>query len=316
MINADKPHRWNSDIKESVRAYNEWFTSFAPSTYLEKRNASTSLAGTTFQYTNNLRNLNPDIIIAHPEILPALRMSTLPPLAVDRLDGLATSNRSLIKTLETGKLPRKIPREELRQVVSRICNVINSLLDRQLLSWLDNERGPDEINEKVALSVIADRLSGAWADPVLRNAQENHQFDILAKFLRKNGFSEIQPKSIRNVTDLEQGKFAFRFNIKKRMSLDEANIPIDVIIQPHRAKRKSLPILVEAKSAGDWTNPNKRRKEEAKKIQQLRDRFGKGTKYILLLRGYFNPGYLGYEAADGFDWVWEHRIEDFKKLGI
>jgi type II restriction enzyme len=25
---------------------------------------------------------------------------------------------------------------------------------------------------------------------------------------------------------------------------------------------------------------------------------------------------LGYEAAEGIDWVWEHRIDDLAKLGL
>ena len=30
----------------------------------------------------------------------------------------------------------------------------------------------------------------------------------------------------------------------------------------------------------------------------------------------FCSGYLGYEAAEGIDWVWEHRIDDFSKLDL
>jgi len=32
--------------------------------------------------------------------------------------------------------------------------------------------------------------------------------------------------------------------------------------------------------------------------------------------GYFDSGYLGYEAAEGIDWVWEHRIDDLARLGL
>lgn len=34
------------------------------------------------------------------------------------------------------------------------------------------------------------------------------------------------------------------------------------------------------------------------------------------LCGYFGSDYLGYEAAEGIDWVWEHRIDDLVKLGL
>jgi type II restriction enzyme len=67
---------------------------------------------------------------------------------------------------------------------------------------------------------------------------------------------------------------------------------------------------------GDFTNTNKRRKEEATKIHQLLATFGRDVRFLLFLCGYFDAGYLGYEAAEGIDWVWEHRITDLDQLGI
>jgi hypothetical protein len=32
--------------------------------------------------------------------------------------------------------------------------------------------------------------------------------------------------------------------------------------------------------------------------------------------GYFDTPYLGYEAAEGIDWVWEHRIDDLEQFGL
>lgn len=77
-----------------------------------------------------------------------------------------------------------------------------------------------------------------------------------------------------------------------------------------------MPLLLEAKSADDFTNVNKRRKEEAVKMQQLKSTYGDSVSYSLLLCGYFDSGYLGYEAAEGIDWIWEHRINDLEQLGI
>jgi hypothetical protein len=96
----------------------------------------------------------------------------------------------------------------------------------------------------------------------------------------------------------------------------KVNIPIDVAIQLKKPGRKLLPALIEAKSAGDFTNTNKRRKEEATKIHQLQAKYGKDVQYILFLCGYFGSDYLGYEAAEGIDWVWEHRMSDLLQLGL
>jgi type II restriction enzyme len=85
---------------------------------------------------------------------------------------------------------------------------------------------------------------------------------------------------------------------------------------PRNARPGDLPILFEAKSAGDFTNTNKRRKEEAVKMAQLRSTYGSKVQFNLLLCGYFDSGYLGYEASEGIDWVWEHRIDDLLLFGI
>lgn len=93
------------------------------------------------------------------------------------------------------------------------------------------------------------------------------------------------------------------------------NIPADVAIM-RRKEFGDFPLLVECKSAGDFTNTNKRRKEEAIKAAQLKTTYGTEIQFVLFLCGYFDTGYLGYEAAEGIDWIWEHRIDDFSKLGV
>jgi len=94
------------------------------------------------------------------------------------------------------------------------------------------------------------------------------------------------------------------------------NIPVDVLIQPKTLRESGLPVLIECKSVGDYANTNKRRKEEAQKVRQLRESYGNGIEFVLFLCGYFDSGYLGYEAAEGIDWIWEHRIEDMRELGL
>jgi type II restriction enzyme len=117
---------------------------------------------------------------------------------------------------------------------------------------------------------------------------------------------------------MQSGTFTFRMNVPVKLEggIKSVNIPIDVVIMPKNVKKDSLPIFFEAKSAGDFTNTNKRRKEEAVKMTQLRNTYGKNVKFNLFLCGYFDSGYLGYEASEGIDWVWEHRINDLALFGI
>ena len=114
------------------------------------------------------------------------------------------------------------------------------------------------------------------------------------------------------------GTFSFRMNVPVKLENGEktVNIPVDAIVMPKTATPGKMPLFFEAKSAGDFTNPNKRRKEEAIKMAQLRSNYGHEVNFNLFLCGYFDTGYLGYEAAEGIDWVWEHRIDDLVEFGI
>lgn len=117
------------------------------------------------------------------------------------------------------------------------------------------------------------------------------------------------------------GSYSFRMNIpvaKGESSNESVNIPVDAVVMRKTATPGDYPLLIEAKSAGDFTNTNKRRKEEAQKVNQLRATYGhvRPIEFILFLCGYFDSGYLGYEAAEGIDWVWEHRIDDLQAFGL
>src|SRR5262245_38880629 len=102
-VNLDKPQQWKSDIAQSVDMYNDWFMQFAPKAFRETRVATTKDVEATLRATENMANIKPIILRKHPEVLPTLRMSTCPPIAVDRLIGLAGVSSALVKTMELTK---------------------------------------------------------------------------------------------------------------------------------------------------------------------------------------------------------------------
>ena len=149
---------------------------------------------------------------------------------------------------------------------------------------------------------------------MIRNEQEKRQLSVIAGFLDKKGYRKAEAKSFHN---LQPGEYAFHVNVRARLSAEQdVNIPVDVAIQPKLAEKGDFPLIIEAKSAGDFANVNKRRKEEAQKIAQLKQTYGNHVRFVLFLCGYFDCGYLGYEAAEGIDWIWEHRLSDMEKLGL
>ena len=88
-VNANKPERWKSDIAQSVDLYNNWFLQFAPETYRKTRIETTKQVENVFAWTAQLTDISSAVLQQFPSILPTLRMTTAPPLARDRLIGLA-----------------------------------------------------------------------------------------------------------------------------------------------------------------------------------------------------------------------------------
>src|SRR5688572_28190829 len=96
-VNLDKPHQWKADIAASVDMYNDWFMRFAPDAFRSTRIQTTKDVEAALRGTENLTNIKPTILRQYPEILSTLRMSTCPPIAVDRLIGLAGVIPSFVK---------------------------------------------------------------------------------------------------------------------------------------------------------------------------------------------------------------------------
>ena len=160
-------------------------------------------------------------------------------------------------------------------------------------------------------------MSERVADPIIRNAQEQRQLAVIAAWLDARGYRQQPHPTTEPLQNMEPGTYSFRMNVVVTGGGDNTvNMPIDAVIQPHQPQPNGFPLLIEAKSAGDFTNTNKRRKEEATKVHQLRATYGDDIRLILFLCGYFDSGYLGYEAAEGIDWVWEHRTDDLADAGV
>ncbi len=319
-INRDKPDLWKSDILQSVDLYNNWFMEFAPNAFRKMRVTTAKKVEEALINTNYLQNISVEILKNHPEVLPILRMSTCPPIARDRLVGLAGTSKSLVENMEDSKNPRVSPRmgyEKLCVELSKIAETIKKMADPDIFVWLSENRKPKTEEIQRSATIIADRLCGALTDPIIRNAQEKRQFIAITKFLHSKGYTEAQAGTKYN--EMTAGTFTFHANVPVLIAEgteDKINIPVDIVILPKSVSDKSFPLLIESKSAGDFANVNKRRKEEAVKMQQLKNTYGNNVSYSLFLCGYFDSGYLGYEAAEGIDWIWEHRISDLEQLGI
>ncbi len=150
-VNLDKPQKWNADIARSVDMYNDWFMDFAPKAFGETRIQTTKDIEATLHATDNLTNIRPDILRRHPEVLPTLRMSTCPPIAVNRLIGLAKVPGSMVKRMENEKkLPVRMGHAQLDEELRKIGAIIEKMADPDIFVWLgrDDPATEAEIRDK------------------------------------------------------------------------------------------------------------------------------------------------------------------------
>lgn len=293
---------------------------FAPEAYRSARVEATKSVESALNLADNLLTVTPDLLRTKPEAVAMLRMATAPPIARDRLIGLAGVPANLVYSMEMEKrIPPRMKAADVDSYLWKIAEIVMRLADRDVFPWLkEKRRRPTDEETHRAATVVADRLCGVVSDPIIRNAQERRQLALIKEWLECRGYTHVPSGRGLKPADMRRGEFAFRLNVPGLLDdgIREVNIPIDAAVMPFKARRGALPLLIEAKSAGDFTNTNKRRKEEAVKASQLRRRHGDGIRFVLFLCGYFDSGYLGYEAAGGIDWVWEHRIDDLIGFGL
>jgi type II restriction enzyme len=290
-VNIDKPHKWKTDIRLSVNMYNDWFMNFAPEAFKKTRIKTMEEVIDTLSKTSYLKDISPEIIKRFPEILPTLRMSTCPPLAIDRLIGLSNVSSNLVKTIEAKKkLPNRMKLQYVTNDLNKICEVIKKLLDKDIFPWLPDQAKLNDEDVKRSSTIIADRLCGSITNPIIRNAQEKRQLNSIEKWLKANSYKKIEEKSEIAFNELIPGTFAYHYNIQVKLGTTNSfiNMPIDVVIKPKNKNKKLL--LIETKSAGDFTNVNKRRKEEAQKMSQIKETYanqqprGRAARYVVLTR--------------------------------
>lgn len=182
-VNRTKPDRWKADILQSVGMYNEWFMRFAPSAYRETRIKTTASVEHTLHKTDNLTDISVDLLTRHPGVLSTLRMSTCPPLAVDRLVGLAGVSKTLVAAMEAGFMPPRMLGGARATDLSKVGAIIGKLADPDIFVWLGRRTPATELEIHRAATIVADRLCGAVANPIIRNAQEKRQLAAIGAWL-------------------------------------------------------------------------------------------------------------------------------------
>lgn len=152
----------------------------------------------------------------------------------------------------------------------------------------------------------------------IQKAEEPWQLAAIKEWLEAHGYTQISSGECLCVAAMQPGTFSISVNVpvKNKNGVQNTSVSIDAVIMPKGTKARKLPLFFETNSVGDLIKTSKIRRQNVVKMAKLRDAYGKKAQLNLFLCGYFDGAYLGYVAAEGIDWVWEHRINDLVRFGI
>ncbi len=318
-VNADKPHVWKADVAQSADGYDDWYMRHAPQAYRDARNEVADRVEEILRATGNLTAITPEALRQDPKMLATLRMMTDPPIARDALVGITHVSPVLVTAMERdGQIPAQLFDTVVDADLQKIGDTITRLADRDIFSWLEGNYHLTGVQLRRAATIVADRLCLASADMIVREAQKRRQLAAVKTWLNGRGYSLVESGRLLGFDRMTPGTFSFGLNVPV-MRAGKATpiaLPIDVAIMPQQSNAGDAPLLMDARSSGDYAKSNRRRIEDGAKLALLRGAYGAGARLVLFLSGYFDSGYLGYIAAEGIDWVWEHRVNDLAGLDL
>ncbi len=150
-------------------------------------------------------------------------------------------------------------------------------------------------------------------DPLL-NDLEKKQLAALKRWLLRRGYKQMASDACSSLDALPVGSFTFCRTSSPGKETASVNIPTFCIVKPTATGKVCLPIIIAAKSSENTSSSIRSAKKDARKFATFKEHYEEKVKFILLLCGYFDGYYLGPQAAEGVDWVWQHRLNDLGAL--
>lgn len=308
-MNSKLPESWEADRVLAKEEIINWLAEAISTAH--SRSVIEAKITESFALLESLEDLS-KAIVANPRILTALRALTRRDIGTSQTATFLGVGTSMFESIEREERP-------VKPIASRIEALLRKELDESLAPWILEGRKPTDAERTRSVIVAADRILRRSTSTELRYKHEPRQLSKLESFLKSRGYTEVQGKNITDPrNDMKQGTFAFRVNIDGT-TVDGVTLKqnVDTLIMPISKSGNFLPIFLEAKSMTDEVNPNKRQKEEAQKVDNVRRRWQTSEEklnFVLLLGGTVPRRYLEVEAGSGLDWIWEHRVQDLGTL--
>ena len=127
--------------------------------------------------------------------------------------------------------------------LEKIGTIIEKMADPDIFVWFGRGAAPTEIEIHRAATIVADRLCGAVANPIVRNAQEKRQLAAIKAWLEAKSYRQLPGGEGMKFNATPAGTFSFRMNVPVKLEggVQTVNIPVDAVIKPLGSESEELP---------------------------------------------------------------------------
>ncbi len=127
-----------------------------------------------------------------------------------------------MENFENPHISPRIQKEKLIIELQKISDIIIKMADPDIFTWLSEKRNPDETEIMRSSTIVADRLCGAVADPIIRNAQEKRQLAAIKELLENKGYN-LSENRIK-YDEMNPGSFSFHTNVPVNVAGEQGKI--------------------------------------------------------------------------------------------
>lgn len=137
---------------------------------------------------------------------------------------------------------------------------------------------------------------------------------MLAVVLDSLGYREASQLRDADMCNNQPGTYAIDVSLPFAMA-EDAILPVSVHVRPHSTQGGWKSLLLDVGSAQDAREALSDRARFIQKRRAIEMTYGESVRYVLMLGGTYDAGCFGMLAAEGIDWVWQHRVGDLEQLG-
>ncbi len=289
------PPRWTEDQLEadattSIEGFREIRMHEPLEAYLDYFDEYRQHIETLIEGTVDLSELSNQAIelLTNPEQLTAIRYLASPTISEDDLKVLADAVLTATRLRAEPEMAR------------RVIDTVMLGLDRERFPWVAEDRAPTEAERAAAVVSTAALIATQKVQTSRRNDAKNVQEQAVADVLLANSFTQVERRSVTNVSLLPSpGEFCAESLFGTRKA--------DLIVRLWDGR--AMP--TECKVSNSSTNSVKRLNNDAAvKGKTWIQEFGTATCVpAAVLSGVFKVHNLASAQADGLTLFWAHRLD-------